>query len=100
MGASSENPWALLPADWRAESRFDGGDTGCGEILLDLRIHFRPLAAGTRVAILARDEGAPIEVPAWCRLTGHDLLEARHPYYLVRTRGGAGPQAAPSSHDE
>lgn len=85
------DPWRALPAGWRCESIFYGGETGCGEILIDLRVHFRSLAAGSRVAILARDEGAPIEIPAWCRLTGNELLDARHPYYLVKARGPAGP---------
>lgn len=84
---SPEDPWAALPAGWEADSRFDGGEAGCGEMLLDLRIHFRSLPARSHVAILARGAGAPVEIPAWCRLTGNDLLEARHPFYLARVKG-------------
>ena len=80
------NPWKGLPSDWSVGSRFDGGDTGCGEMILDLRIHFRPLTAGTQVAVFALDEGAPMEIPAWCRVTGHLLRAACHPYYLVEVR--------------
>jgi tRNA 2-thiouridine synthesizing protein A len=68
---------------WRFDVELDLGDTGCGELLVDLRYHFRPLSPGTRVLITVRDAGAPIELPAWCRLTGHRLLTADHPRYLV-----------------
>jgi tRNA 2-thiouridine synthesizing protein A len=78
--------WAKLPADWEPSSRFDGGSTGCGEMIIDLRMHFRKLGPGSLVAILAEDEGAPIEIPAWCRTTGHALVGWSHPFYLVRVR--------------
>ncbi len=87
-----EDPWDALPADWRADRRFDGGETGCGELLLDLRAFFRPLPAGTRVAILAKDEGAPVEIPAWCRVTGHRCVAAAPPYYLAVVREDHGKE--------
>ena len=74
------------PPNWKFDSEFDGKDTGCGEILIDLRMHFRAQPPGSHVLIIAHDAGAPIEMPAWCRLTGHRLIEARHPYYLVQVR--------------
>ena len=85
-GERGTSPWEGLPPDWSSASRFDGGGAGCGEMLLDLRLHFRPLAPGTPVAIFALDEGAPVEIPAWCRVTGHQLRAAHHPYYLVEVR--------------
>jgi tRNA 2-thiouridine synthesizing protein A len=68
---------------WRHDSLFDGGETGCGDLLFDLRRHFLPLPAGSHVLVIARDSGAPIEMPSWCRMTGHRLVEASHPFYLV-----------------
>jgi tRNA 2-thiouridine synthesizing protein A len=76
----------LHQPDWEFSQYFDGGETGCGEILVDLMLFFRPLPAGTRVLIIARDAGAPLEMPAWCRSTGHHLLSAEHPYYLVESK--------------
>jgi tRNA 2-thiouridine synthesizing protein A len=72
--------------EWPHDVAYDAGDTGCGEVLLDLRIRFANLRPGTRVLVTARDPGAPIEMPAWCRLTGHTLLEAAHPHYVIRKR--------------
>jgi tRNA 2-thiouridine synthesizing protein A len=77
-----------VPAEWAWQAAFDGGELGCGELLLELRGFVTPLAAGTRVLVTARDPGAPIEMPAWCRLTRHRLLAERHPFYLVERRAG------------
>lgn len=49
----------------------DGGDRGCGELLLAVQATVKSLPEGTRVRILASDPAAPIDIPAWCHLTGH-----------------------------
>jgi tRNA 2-thiouridine synthesizing protein A len=72
------------PVDWPAVGRYDGGDLACGQLLLELRLVFRELAAGTVLAVRAIDPGAPLEVPAWCRLTGHQLERAQPPWFLIR----------------
>lgn len=74
-----------VPASWEYDEVFDPGDLGCGELLLELRARFRELAPGRRLLVVARDAGAPLEIPAWCRLTGRELLRASHPHYLIRT---------------
>lgn len=52
----------------------DGGDLGCGELLLVLAARSRVLARGSTVRLLATDPAAPIDLPAWCHLTGHTYL--------------------------
>lgn len=74
------------PPAWSAHRRFDGEGRGCGELLLALRLDQAPLPPGTPTVVIADDEGAPIEMPAWCRLTGHRLLGAAHPHYLIERR--------------
>lgn len=49
----------------------EGGDVGCGELLLMIHRQVRDLAGGTFVAIATTDPAAPIDLPAWCHLTGH-----------------------------
>lgn len=66
------------------EIDFDGGTTGCGELLLDLLLYMKRQAPGTEVTVRALDPGAPLEIPAWCRMTQHELIEAKHPFYLLR----------------
>jgi tRNA 2-thiouridine synthesizing protein A len=72
--------------DWTWQSEFDGEDTGCGILLMNLAMHFRGLPGGTLVLVTARDPAAPEEMAAWCRMTDRTLLDSRHPYYLIRTR--------------
>jgi tRNA 2-thiouridine synthesizing protein A len=59
---------------------------GCGELLLELRFRLQPLQPGDRLGLIARDPGAVEDMPAWCRLTGHKLIEASHPNYLIERR--------------
>jgi tRNA 2-thiouridine synthesizing protein A len=39
---------------------------------------------GQVLRLVALDSGAPEDLPAWCRLTGHTLQAANHPVYLIR----------------
>ena len=63
---------------------FDGGDTGCGELLLDLLVFMKKQPSDSVVKVRALDPGAPLEIPAWCRLTKHELIETDHPIYKIK----------------
>ena len=39
---------------------------------------------GAVIRVRALDPGAPLEIPAWCRLTGHQLLSSEHPIYRIQ----------------
>ncbi len=52
----------------------DGGDLGCARLLVLLRARARDLAPGTVVHLTTSDPVAPIDLPAWCRMTGHRYL--------------------------
>ena len=56
----------------------DGADKACGELLLELHSRLRESLPGTRVRLLALDPAAPIDIPAWCHLTGHLYLGRVH----------------------
>ncbi|MEZ6096425.1 MAG: hypothetical protein R3C03_19720 [Pirellulaceae bacterium] len=68
----------------RFDTFFDGGETGCGELLLDLLLHIRSQPHSAIVKVRALDPGAPLEIPAWCRLTGNRLLSDDHPIYFIQ----------------
>ena len=70
----------------RADAEWDAGLLGCGEILVLLRGRMQPLQAGQVLKLTARDQAAPVEMPAWCRLTRRTLLRARHPHYWIQQR--------------
>ncbi len=65
---------------------WDAGDLACGPMLLALKRRMERLTAGQVFRLVTRDEGAPVDVPAWCRLTGHTLLVASHPIYHLARR--------------
>jgi tRNA 2-thiouridine synthesizing protein A len=69
-----------------ADATWDAGDLGCGDLVLQLRFRMDGLPPGTVLQLIARDPGAPADLPAWCRLTGHALLAADHPVYLIRRK--------------
>ena len=68
----------------RAE--WDAGDMGCGELVLELRQKMLELRPGEYFRLIARDPGAPEDLPAWCRMTGNRLVRADHPQYLIEKR--------------
>lgn len=66
--------------------RWDAGHIGCGELAVELKRRLSLLPVGSLMELVARDPGAPDDLPAWCRLTGHALVEARPPNYVIRRR--------------
>ena len=65
---------------------WDAGDMGCGELVLELRSRMRALPTGQTLRLIARDPGAPADLPAWCRMTGHALVSAQHPVYVIKKK--------------
>lgn len=66
--------------------KWDAGEMGCGELLIELAGRMRSLAPGQVLELRALDPGAVEDIPAWCGLTGHSLVLARHPIYEIRRR--------------
>ncbi|MGN8245417.1 sulfurtransferase TusA family protein [Cellulomonas soli] len=52
----------------------DGGDLGCARLLVLLRNRAAQLPGGTVVHLTTGDPVAPIDLPVWCRMTGHTYL--------------------------
>ena len=72
--------------DWDRDEEFDGAEASCGDLLIRLKLFFDPLPSGRRVLLRSTTGAAPVEIPSWCRLTGHALEQAAHPYYLIRRK--------------
>lgn len=64
--------------------RWDAGELGCGELVIVLRRRVAAIPVGADFELIARDLGAPEDLPSWCRLTGHRLVHAEHPRYVIR----------------
>ena len=67
-----------------AAAEWDAGDLGCGELVLELRMRLAAMRPGQVLRLTARDPGAPQDLPAWCRMTGHTLVSHQHPLYVIR----------------
>jgi len=64
--------------------RWDAGETGCGQLVVELKRRIDALETGEVLEVVARDAGAPTDLPAWCRMTGNTLLSAEPPLYCIR----------------
>jgi tRNA 2-thiouridine synthesizing protein A len=86
-----------VPPDHRtpaADLVIDGGDRRCVTLLIELRQ--RILRDGFPEAIVhisTTDPAAPLDLPAWCHLTGHRYLgpvpHQPQPTYALRVNAGA-----------
>ena len=62
--------------DLEYDDVWDAGDMGCGELVMHLRTRLLAMP-GKVLKLIARDPGAPADLPAYCRMTGHRLLAER-----------------------
>jgi len=68
------------------EDQWDAGNMGCGELVMGLRMRLQSLEPGQVFKLTATDPGVVEDLPAWCRLTGHKLLIAKHPIYWIQRK--------------
>lgn len=79
---------------------FDGGELDCGNgLLLLIRKHIDPLHGGQLLEILSMESSVEEDLPAWCRLTGNQLVNmtrqgARRSFLVSK-----GPFNPPTSGD-
>jgi 5-methyltetrahydropteroyltriglutamate--homocysteine methyltransferase len=81
-----------------ADARFDGGDLDCGNgLLLLIRQHIDPLEPGQLLEFTSTETSVDEDFPAWCRLTGNELVSVtrhdRQRSFLV-CKGQLGARAA------
>jgi TusA-related sulfurtransferase len=70
-----------------ADVFYDAGSQGCADGPLDeIAGLVRRLAPGQTLEVRAVDSSVAHDLPAWCRLTGHALVEAVGDHYLIRRK--------------
>lgn len=74
---------------------FDGGDLDCGNgLLLLIRKHIDPLERGQLLEIRSTETSVESDLPAWCRMTGNELVswtkEGKRRSFLVSKGAFAG----------
>ncbi|MEV4481350.1 sulfurtransferase TusA family protein [Micromonospora coxensis] len=94
-------PLASGPEPTTSPVVLDGGDRGCVRLLLELRALVADVAPGTVIHLRTTDPAAPLDLPAWCHLTGHGYLgpipHDGAPTYGVRTHRVAGVGTDPDN---
>ena len=68
------------------DAEWNAGDLGCGDLVLELMMRMKTMAPGQLLKLVALDPGAPADIPAWCRMTGHTLVSTEPPVYLIRRK--------------
>ena len=53
---------------------FDMGELGCGDLIMALLKSMRTLESGQIAQVHALDPGAPVDIAAWCKMIGNELL--------------------------
>lgn len=67
------------------DDTWDAGSLSCGELAIALRNRLRAMP-GCTLKLVTTDAGAPSDIPAYCRLTGHELLGRQGHAYWIRAR--------------
>jgi tRNA 2-thiouridine synthesizing protein A len=67
-------------------SEWNAGQMGCGDLVLALRNKLNALKPGEVLKLTALDPAAPEDLPSWCRLTGHKMLQMNHPEYYIQRK--------------
>ena len=78
-----------MEQDRPMSASWDAGEMGCGGLILGLRRALDKLHGNDLLELFAHGAGASVDIPAWCRITGHDLVLANHPRYVIRKKGDA-----------
>lgn len=80
------------PPPAEADLVVDGTGLLCVTLLLRLRKQIDGVPAGTVVHVVATDPAAPLDLPAWCHMTGQSYLgpvPGERPVYALRLTAGA-----------
>lgn len=66
---------------------YDAGPTGCGELIMNLFLTMKKMAKGEIIEVISYDPGAREDIPAWCRMQNHILLQRKdlgsNSYYYI-----------------
>ena len=75
----------------RVASRLDARQLICPMPVIRTQEYIRQLAAGDELEVIATDPGVLQDIPAWCRVHGHEVLSTSEtpPNIVIRIRVGA-----------
>jgi tRNA 2-thiouridine synthesizing protein A len=65
-------------------ARLDCTGQLCPLPVLELARHIGDVEVGDEIVVIADDPAAATDIPAWCRMRGHEFAGAEGPAYTVR----------------
>jgi tRNA 2-thiouridine synthesizing protein A len=63
-----------------ADYILDLGEKNCSQLIMEVMLAMQHLDQGQTLLVMAHDPSAPIDLEAWCRMTGNALVQ-RLPYF-------------------
>jgi len=69
-----------IASHWNAE------DAGCGALIIGLKREIEKIGKGELLNVVARDPAASFDLTVWCGMTGHTLVAANHPTYVLKRK--------------
>lgn len=68
-----------------ADAFHDAGDEGCGYgPITEIAKKMKQLATGKTLEVRATDPTVAVDLPAWCRLAGHEFVKHVDDRYLIK----------------
>jgi tRNA 2-thiouridine synthesizing protein A len=82
--AKSQKSEPAIPR-FGADKFYDAGDKGCAFGPIDeIAAMMRQMQPGQTLEVHATDQTVPVDLTAWCRMTGHQLIEQQDGHYLIQ----------------
>ena len=66
---------AIFDASIHADYILDLGEKNCSQLIMEVMLAMRTMENGQTLLITAHDPSAPIDLEAWCRMTGNTLAQ-------------------------
>lgn len=83
----ANDQWQLAQPRLGADAFYDAGDKGCGEGPIDaIAGLMHRMQPGQTLEVRATDPSVVADLPAWCRLAGHELVTHEVDRYLIRRK--------------
>ena len=66
---------AKFDASVRADYILDLGEKNCSQLIMEVMLAMQHMDNGQTLLLMAYDPSAPIDLEAWCRMTGNTLIQ-------------------------
>jgi TusA-related sulfurtransferase len=74
-------------AHFNADAFYDAGEKGCTDgPLEEIAGLMRKMSSGQTLEVHAAAPSVTADLPAWCRMAGHELIEREEEHYLIRRK--------------